>query len=319
MVGGAAAEGALAFGVVSGLAVSPDSTIAVADAAAGHIVLISAGGELIATLGGRGQGPGEFEALDGVAFDAGGRLWARDRSLGRIAVFGADLDGGVETHRTPFPPRLVPWRPVFLDGRYLDWELDRDSLRYGVSAFRLREVLPTPRVVDRLRLEEDLIPGSLLRRPYGADLEFAVDGSGALWWARTDQTVVVRRPIGGGSVQSTALPLSLERVDPEEAERMARGWSTTFHVSPNEVAPHHPAILRLIVDPRGGVAVLARSPEHAFGQVLLRFEDGAARAYELPLRLESNPAPVLNGSTLVGVSRDPSDAARIVSLGLRAS
>lgn len=47
-------------------------------------------GRFLATWGGKGTGPGQFQVAHGAAFDAHGDLWVTDRENSRIQVFGTD-------------------------------------------------------------------------------------------------------------------------------------------------------------------------------------------------------------------------------------
>jgi len=69
-----------------------DGTIVVVDRLASQISLFDAAGVFVRNLGGRGEGPGEFQILHYV-WARGDTLWASDGLLSRISVF--DRDGNV--------------------------------------------------------------------------------------------------------------------------------------------------------------------------------------------------------------------------------
>ena len=66
--------------------VLPDGTLAVADAGNHRVALFSPGGEALASLGGEGEGPGEFLLLSGLA-SIGDTLIAYDGRQSRITAW----------------------------------------------------------------------------------------------------------------------------------------------------------------------------------------------------------------------------------------
>jgi len=77
---------------VSGLALSRDGMLALADASESNVKLFDRAGRLLATLGRNGSGPGEFQQPRFPRFGAGGRLFVGDGQLNRITEF--DSAGG---------------------------------------------------------------------------------------------------------------------------------------------------------------------------------------------------------------------------------
>lgn len=69
------------------VAIGPGDTIYVADMGSGRIVIYTPEGIPARTIGRRGQGPGEFEALMTIAVDQEGRIWAGE--MGRLQVISA--------------------------------------------------------------------------------------------------------------------------------------------------------------------------------------------------------------------------------------
>ena len=77
---------------VSGLALSRDGRLALADASESNVKLFDRAGRLLATLGRNGSGPGEFQQPRFPRFGADGRLFVGDGQLNRITEF--DSGGG---------------------------------------------------------------------------------------------------------------------------------------------------------------------------------------------------------------------------------
>lgn len=76
------------FGQPQDVAFLPDGRILVADGLGNHrVVILDEEGKYISEFGGHGTAPGQFQGIHAVAVGPGGRIFALDRSGGRINVF----------------------------------------------------------------------------------------------------------------------------------------------------------------------------------------------------------------------------------------
>ncbi len=108
-----------AFGGVVGVALGVDGRIAVADARQSRVVLFDQDGALLGSFGRKGEGPGEFKSLAGVAqFDDG--FLAIDAGNNRYGIYS--LSGELlQEHRRTLFGISYPWVGEQLpDGRLLD-------------------------------------------------------------------------------------------------------------------------------------------------------------------------------------------------------
>ncbi len=96
------------FSAVSGVAVDRQGRIYASDVMQTHVVVFSPDGSRLATIGRKGQGPGEFEGPSGLALCPDGTLYVRDVSHG-IAHFVIDPSTGLATkHDRDFRGPLYP-------------------------------------------------------------------------------------------------------------------------------------------------------------------------------------------------------------------
>jgi len=93
---------------VTGVLRLSDGTIVVANSGSSQLRYYTATGELLRTVGGKGGGPGEFEALDWISLLPGDSVIAFDRLNRRFTVL--DPAGGVA--RSYQPPQGVAPRPL---------------------------------------------------------------------------------------------------------------------------------------------------------------------------------------------------------------
>jgi hypothetical protein len=76
------------FGKPQDVAFLPDGRILVADGLDNHrVIILNREGDYISEFGGKGTGPGQFNGVHALAVGPGGRIFALDRSGGRINVF----------------------------------------------------------------------------------------------------------------------------------------------------------------------------------------------------------------------------------------
>ena len=122
-VDGVAAGG---FVHVLGVARGPSGMIAVADGQLMSISLFGADGNLVATMGRRGEGPGEFSSIATLVNDPEGRLFAFDDGHQRLSEWTFEGDFVRDTRLT----RQGSDRPIaqvgrFGDGRWFAREFER--------------------------------------------------------------------------------------------------------------------------------------------------------------------------------------------------
>jgi len=103
---------------VTGARLLGGGSLAIANAGTSEIVILDPSGAVARRLGGKGEGPGEFQWISTLDVDTAGNLVAYDPRLGRLARMAPD-GGGVESRRFAPPNRVVDLLPLatLVDGR----------------------------------------------------------------------------------------------------------------------------------------------------------------------------------------------------------
>ncbi len=95
------------FGSIRRVAFDEAGQLYVFDSQADHILVIGQGGELRRTIGGRGDGPGEFRNPDGLAVMRDGRLVILDTGYPGYHLFNADGEYERRVRLLPGPGRMM--------------------------------------------------------------------------------------------------------------------------------------------------------------------------------------------------------------------
>lgn len=101
-IGTVGGEGPAVFGDIRSVDAASDGTIYVLDTQAVEIRVFDADGRHLRTLGGRGEGPGEIIATNGIQLLGDSLLWVNDYGKGSLLALAPD---GAELERRPMPVR----------------------------------------------------------------------------------------------------------------------------------------------------------------------------------------------------------------------
>lgn len=108
-------DGRITFEYLVSAVISPDGVVHALDWGSGTVWRFGEGGEMIGTIGGRGQGPGEFQAPEHIGTLAD-TVWVSDRGQNRITRFSLPgFDVSTESPTLPtLPPPLRARTPAYL-------------------------------------------------------------------------------------------------------------------------------------------------------------------------------------------------------------
>ena len=228
------------FGYVADVVRGPDGTLAVADGLLYSLSFFTADGELRATAGREGEGPGEFSEIAALVSTPEGRLFVFDQGLQRLSEWTFDGDHVGDTRLT----RQGVDRPIGGVGRLGDgswYARDRDRLvaapldgmaRDTVGFFRLADGVvgaPVARIPGVITASFELMgPGArqslLSPRPVGAVRE------GCLLAGATDESVLAVVDIEGNRVGEVRLDLEVERATRAHRDDWLAGALATAEV-----------------------------------------------------------------------------------------
>jgi hypothetical protein len=131
-IGAVQGPGHLLFGDIppAGVAVQADGELWIADRQAIEVRRFDQNGRYLGSIGRRGNGPGEFQSIDGIDRLDESRTVVWDGSLRRVSIFHAD---GSFAHM--FRPMVALWSPtvrsIFVDSLQRIWLLDTGRVSRG--------------------------------------------------------------------------------------------------------------------------------------------------------------------------------------------
>jgi sugar lactone lactonase YvrE len=198
-----------AFNYPSDVAVDKDGNIYVLDSANARVQKFGPDGKYLATIGRKGQGPGEFVMPDAIGFDKDGTLVVADPGQNRVHVIGG---GGKDVHSVVVNEGLVSRVRPLPTGDFIGKGSTYSFPRPGQAAKSLgemrlfRRIGPDGRVAASFGRLTDL--GEAMTSAMGNAVEFDVDAQGALLASFNDQNRVDKYAPDGTLVWRADRPLA---------------------------------------------------------------------------------------------------------------
>jgi sugar lactone lactonase YvrE len=171
----------LAFTFPSDVAVDKDANIYILDAGNARVQKFGPDGKYLATIGRKGQGPGEFIMPDAIGFDKDGNLVVADMTQSRIHVFiggGKDVRSVVVKEGMVSGVRALPSGDFAAKGSTYSIPMPNQPAKPAGEMRLFRRIAPDGRVIGSFGLLTDL--GEMLTTAAGNATEFAVAENGAL-------------------------------------------------------------------------------------------------------------------------------------------
>jgi hypothetical protein len=319
IIGSVGGEGPDVFGDIRSVDAASDGTIYVLDAQAVEIRVFDGQGRPLRTLGGRGEGPGEITAANGIQLVGDSLIWVQDYGKGSMVALTSD---GAERERRPMPLRSFAyvWRgTVDAAGRYWEPTVESDAWSGGPMEPGVHQPLadhylvrtdptwtsPDSLVLGQARMTILVVQfsgGSLgnFGVPFEPQPMSAVGLDGDFWETQGTAYILARRDASGDTLVRIEAPVPSTPVSDADAAR----YREPYENDPErlraaervvEVMPDtKPPIAALTTDDQGRLWVeRARAPEarplyHVFsneGRFLAVVELAFEPAEHLPLRI----------------------------------
>ncbi len=281
------------FGAVGALTTDSRDNIFVLDGLAQEIHVFDSEGAHVRTVGGQGEGPGEFRMAQALAMGPGDTLWVTDPMTRRYSVFGPDggfarvltrrINGGAASERCSLAE----------DGRYLEWATRfPNEERTGdlsdidlIHTYPLR-VLPDGDQQDtlpRLEFTQTMadMPSMGMRRPVwiGPALRRTFNCSGSFWFAQSGEYRLYKRTLEGDTTLIASLidarPADVEEADRDEVRRLFGERPDVLADQLRALPEKKPIIEKMFVDGAGHMFVIPETSLVEPGRAIDVFrEDG---------------------------------------------
>jgi hypothetical protein len=298
-------EGEAPFHEISSIVLLSNGRLAVADQTQ-RIVVLDADGSLLASFGGRGDGPGEFRRMGWIQPIHGDSLIAYDPVLGRGSVFSTE---GAHARTIVPEPRAGGSRPprllgVFENGDLLASEQLLAPPPDGGSGIIRPDMIvtrhgPDGTFLDSLTLlpadERVVAQGVLVNLPFLRSTSVAIDGN-RFHAATGDDFVVGTYDQDGALVQTVRRDVELRPVT-EEVLASVEVAKPLVPLLPT----HLPAVSDILSDPLGRLWVGSNIPELDEAGVAWRvFDSGGELIHNVPMPHKFRPLDV-GATSIVGI------------------
>lgn len=318
-LGTASGDGPDVFGRIGAFAVDSGGRIFVFDSFARELRLFDASGVLLGRAGRRGQGPGEFEHVIGMAIADGGPLWIVDGQSARYTVVATDDLAQMNVHSRPGGATFVlPWAgAAALDGALLDavfFRADRTEAvvrvdQHGLPVDTSRIAVPR---VDKPSLGSMSFP-----IPYAAEALRHVNADGTVWTATTHDYRLTKTSWHGDTITVVTrehAPASLTDTQKDSISSYVRRLQSEFGVQARgSTIPSFAPLLRWVIVDDAGYLWVGRAYGDEVKTVDVFDEQGRfGGSVSLPFTLLNGVLPVVRNRTFYAAVEDKSGAPAIV-------
>ena len=305
------------FGSIIAVATDDAGRIYVADDQASDIRVFDQAGNFVRRIGRKGQGPGEFQFLDGVLWQRQeGILWAMDAIRMRLHAFDST---GVLLHENrhgDFTFVTIPWRGVVDSSGYLVEERPKDVLvKY--------RTLPNGQIVaaDTLRRPSFEVDTYVVRSngviahspvPMSPFTVWATTPDGNAWLGVTSTYDFHEVTFEGDTVRTVQLRRPAPRLEGRERDSVAA--ATRFPA--RRLPKHKPAFRGLRTGPHGRLWVEAGTTDVVRGWDLFDRSGYYLGKVESPVPLRRRSRMAFGTETVTAVVEDDVGAHFVVRLRL---
>ena len=320
-IGRATGDERFLFGDVRDIEVDGMGRVWVLDNQSRMIRVFGSTGRHVRTIGGAGQGPGEFRNPNGLARDpTSGRIWVVDPATSRYTVF--DTAGTlVETRPRDATGWGYRWPGRFdQDGRLFDFMIaggPRNRFRGLVLRSGRAEPLDTlrlpagPRDPAFVRIERE--NGRTVRPvPFAPRPDWDVSPRGSVWWTSGDPYRLLEVTSAGDTARIVERELDPTPVTEAEMDSIRDDWTEEFgqgvrQVDFSRIPDAKAAIRAVFVGRTNRIWVLPYGDTGETGRLVDVFdpEGRYLGRLELPVRLRWSVPPVVTHDAIYGVREEP--------------
>jgi 6-bladed beta-propeller protein len=340
------------LGEISGLALDDSGRVYVADFQEPRIVVFAGDGRLLATIGRKGRGPGEFTAPTGPVIGPDGALYVRN--MGQVARFVRDPKTGLLSvfDRSFAGPAMAPWRSkvssvIDRTGRFhFPQEVGlADGLthfayrRYSLAGVRLDSIgvpiYPTTRsgwAFIRTSEHGGRMVAGFNVVPFHPNPVWTVSAAGTILSGPADRYELSETDSAGRVLRKLTRAEAATPIPPAERAESLRALKRRIDSLPLPVSQlegaseevkaqrlpaNYPFYRGVIVTPGGAIWVRRWTTAAQRGTSVLDVFDAQGeyqRTVVLPMDCANLPALVVRGNTVACVQLDPESGAESVLL-----
>ncbi len=333
-IGSAGASGAAAFGQLLGLVVTADGRMVVLDGLAQELRVFAADGRHLATHGGKGAGPGEFEGAFGLMIDPNDRLWVPDHMNTRMSIL--DVEAGFqESYRFRALLRGFVWRGTMGD----DGRILKPSITMGPPmTYVLRVFSPDMTLIDSLPMPAPPDfgakgpPGSFLWKssdgrssavfgvPFYPKAQQLVDPAGLIWSTEYgDPSYRIMRWMPGGDttlvIETRWSPVTIPEAQRDSAIAVVRERLVNVGGAKQDwskVPTVRPAVTSMFLSEEGNLWVQTGGDGPSFRYDVYDRNGVYTQTVQSSLRVWPFLRPVVRGDQFWAVATDELDVPYVV-------
>lgn len=250
------------FGRISGLEVDGEGRMYVGDGKDQRVKMLAPDGELLRTIGQRGEGPSEFRSITDLSIAHGDSLYVVDGKARRLSVYtleGAfqyarsiDSDYGVPRQIIVPEQRegfLVAYAPSFCHTSE-ETGMQLSLRRVGANGTVGAAVLEAACQETVSRTEGDMI--QVLPMPFGCQPFIATGPTETFFYGWSDSLAASRFNFEGELQQQFSIPYNPIPVSNRELKDFLSGWDTSVQEFMRKAAREtKPAFAQLLADDEG--------------------------------------------------------------------
>lgn len=301
-----------AFGRIVALERSPQDHLYVADASVSAVLVFDEEGAYLRTIGGPGEGPGEFGMISGIRIEPSGLLWVMDPLYRRLTAFGSEGDLVTTVFRDDLSRSAsIPWGGDFdTDGRLLDLrsislpesQTLREVVAYGLGPDRYEPIQAVQLPTVSKPMYESVSQGGAIRMrspvPHAPIQRWAPGGAGEIWLTESVALTLHRVSFAGDTILSVSVD-----VDPVLLSGATRdSLAAVTGLSLGEIPEHRRVVRNLVPAVGGAIWVLAEVGGRNGGLEWYHIESDGLVRYRVPHRLprvDDGVHPIIKGDKFI--------------------